>query len=82
MFVESYFSLPVLYNILHHFFALKFYHFNCLPILEGDIIRITNYDYDIYFSISVWGKSDGSCDAEVKVKYQKKGKKCRIVSCN
>ena len=42
------------------------FHFNCLPILEGDIVRISNHDYDKYFSIYAWGKSGGTCDTKVK----------------
>ena len=74
MFYQSYFSLPVLHNILHHFFAWTFYNFTCFPINEGYILRITNYGYDKYFSISAHGKSGGSRDEKVKVKYQKKKK--------
>ena len=54
MFVQYNFALPVLHNILHHFFACKFYHFTCLTVLEGDMVWITNYDYNKYFSISEW----------------------------
>ena len=61
-----YFSLPANQNILHPIFAWKSHHFTCLPILEGDILRITNYDYDIFFSIAAWGKSGGSCDTKEK----------------
>ena len=74
MFAQSYFKLEVLHNIFHNYFACRFYHLICFTIPEGDIIRITNNDYDKYFSISEWRKSGGSCDAKVKVKYQK-GKK-------
>ena len=42
------------------------FHFTFLPILEGDIVRISNYDYDKYFSIYAWGKSGGTCDTKVK----------------
>ena len=66
MFAQCYFALPVNHNTLHHFFAWKFYHFTCLNILEGAIIRITKYDHDRYFSISAWGKSVGSFDAKEK----------------
>ena len=48
------------------------YDFTYLPILEGDIIRITNYEYDKYSSISAWGKPGGSCDEKVKEKSRKK----------
>ena len=65
IFVQYYFSLPLLHNILHHFYW-KLHHLNCLPILEGDIIRITNYEYDQYFSIYAWWKLGVSCDAKVK----------------
>ena len=58
MFDQYYSALPVNYNKLHHF-SWTFYHLTCLPILEGDTIRITNYDHDKYFSISTWGKSGG-----------------------
>ena len=76
-FDQSYFAPPVLHNILHHFFAWKFYHFTYLPILEGYIIKITNYYYDKYFSIDAWENLGVSCDAKVKLKYhKKKGKKC------
>ena len=51
MFAQSHFAPPLLNNISNHFFAWTIYHFNCLPILEVDIIRITNHDYDKYFSI-------------------------------
>ena len=50
------------------FFHWAFYHFTCLPILRGDIIRITNYDNDKYFTIAAWGESGGSRDAKVKEK--------------
>ena len=66
MFDQYYFLLPVLHKIFHHFVSWKFYHLTCLPILEGYTTRITNYDYDKYFSIAAWRKSGGSCDAKVK----------------
>ena len=72
MFAQSYFALPVLHNVLHHFFSWAFYHFTCLPILEGYIIIITNYEYDKYFSISTWGKSGASCDIKTKKKNTRK----------
>ena len=56
IFAQSYLTLPVNHNSLHNYFAWTFYHFTCFPVLEGDIIRIANYDYDKYFSISTWGK--------------------------
>ena len=58
-------ELCLLNNILHFqyyttyciiFFAWKIHHFTYLFILEGYIIRITNYYYDGYFSITAWGK--------------------------
>ena len=52
------------------FFAWAFYHFTCFTVLEGDIVRIRNYDYDKYFKIAAWGKSGGTCDAKVKDKFQ------------
>ena len=64
MFDQSCFSLSVNHNTLHHFFACTFYHFTCLPILEGSITGITKYGYDKYFSIAAWGKSGGSYDAK------------------
>ena len=67
---QYYFPLTVLHNIFHNVFACMVYHFTCLPIMEGDIMRIINYDYDKYFSISAWVKSVGSCDAKVKGKKQ------------
>ena len=65
MFDQYYLALTVLHNILYNIFAWKFYHFTSLPILEGDIIGITNYDYDKYLSISTWGKPGGSCDKKL-----------------
>ena len=64
MFSQYYFALPVNHNTLHHIFSCTFYHFTSLPILEGAMIRITNYEYDKYFSIYAWGKSGGPCDAK------------------
>ena len=49
---QYYFALTLVQNILNQFFAWTFYYFTCLNILEGDIIKITDYDYDKYFSIS------------------------------
>ena len=46
MFVQSYFALPVLNNILQHIFIWKFYHCKCLHILEGDIVQMKKYDHD------------------------------------
>ena len=57
--VSSSYRSDILTNILHHFFAWNFYHSTRLPILEGYIIRITNYDYDKYFIIKSWGKPGG-----------------------
>ena len=59
MFNESHLSLPELQNILYHFFAWTSFHLTCLPILEGAIISITNYDHDENFSIYVGGKLVG-----------------------
>ena len=59
MFVQSYCSLLVLYNILHGEFVWKFYHFTCLHIMEGGIVHNRNKDHDKYLSIYVWGKSGG-----------------------
>ena len=65
MFDKSYFELKVLHKIFHNLFAWTFYHFTCLPLLEGDIVRIINYNHDIYFSDKVdylmlrLGKSTG-----------------------
>ena len=56
MFAQTYLKLPVLHRILHHLFAWKFYHFTCLAIMEGYIVKITEYEYDKYFSISEWKK--------------------------
>ena len=64
MFSQSYFALPVNHNTLHNFLDCKFYHFTCLPILEGAIIMITNCDYDKYFSISAQVKQGGSFDSK------------------
>ena len=78
MFAQSYLALPVLNNILHHFFAWTFHHFTFSPILEDDIVRTINYDYDKYFSITAWGKSGGSHYKQVKEKYTKATKGNRI----
>ena len=82
MFAKSYFSQPELHNILHHFFDCVFYHFNCLHILEGGIISITEYNYHKHSSIAAWGKSGGSFDEKVKVKYQKKMKGNKFLIVN
>ena len=71
MFSQSYFSLPVLHNILNHFLTRTFDQFTCLPILEVDINIIINYDNDTYFSISTWEKLGASCDAKLEEKYNK-----------
>ena len=71
IFYQSYFVLPVQHNILNHFFAWKFYYFTCLPIMEGDIVRISNYDYDKYFIIYEGGGSGVSCDVRVKEKHKR-----------
>ena len=57
------------------FFSSTFYHFKYFSILEGYIVRFTNYDYDKYFSMAAWGKLGGSCDEQVKLRYQKNEKK-------
>ena len=64
IFAQYYFALPVDHITLHYFFAWKFYYFACLPILEGDITRIANNDYDENFIISELGKSGGPCDVK------------------
>ena len=51
---------------------------NCLTILEGYINRITTYDYDIYFSVALWGKYGGSCGSKVKEKYHTKQKEINV----
>ena len=56
MFDQYYFSLSLLNKILHNYFACTFYHFSCLSILEGGIIRMTKYDHDKYLSIATWGE--------------------------
>ena len=78
MFTQYYFALPVLHNILHHSFAWTFYHFTCLPIFEGDIISITNYYYEKYFSVAAWEKPGGSCGIKSKVKHHKKGRNVEL----
>ena len=45
-----------------------------MPELEGDIVWITNYEFDKYFIIDAWVKSGGSCDVKVKERYKKKKK--------
>ena len=47
--------------------------------MEGDIVHITNYDYDKYFSIPAWGKSGVTCDAKERGKYQKKERKVMFI---
>ena len=79
MFAKSYFAQPLLHNILLSF-PWNFYHFTYLPILEWYTIRITKYYYDEYISIAVWGKSFGSYDEKVKVRYQKNERK-EILNC-
>ena len=74
MFAKYYFSLLILHNILPNFLLERFYHFNFLTVLGGCIIRVTNYYYGKYFSISILVKSGGSCDAKVKLIYYKKRK--------
>ena len=41
---------------------------------------ITDYDYDIYFSIASWGNYGGSCYAKVKYKFhaKQKEKDCKL----
>ena len=51
------FALPVLKNILHHFFAWAFYHSNWLSILKGYIIRIkttTKINISVYLHEENW----------------------------
>ena len=55
---------------MYPFFQWKFYHFAYLLILEGVIVRISNYDYDKYFSIDAWVKSGGPDYSKVKEKYR------------
>ena len=71
MFAQYYFALTVNHNTLR-FVSWNFDPFICLSILEGGIIRITNYDYDKYFSFAARGKLDGLCDTKLKEKYKKK----------
>ena len=67
--------MPVLNNILHHYFAMKFYNFAFLPVLEVDIVWITNYEYDKYFSMATYLKLGGTFDSKVRVKYHKNKEK-------
>ena len=71
MFALFYFALLVLHNIFNPFFAWMFYHLTCLPILEGDIICISNYYYEKYFSIYAWVNSGVPGDAKVKDIYNR-----------
>ena len=48
-------------------FAWGFYHFTCLPILEGAIIRITNYDYE-NISVLLNGGNQVDCVMQNKLK--------------
>ena len=57
-----------------------FYHFTCLYISEGYIIRISDYDCDIYLIIASWRKSVGSCDEKLKENTRKK-KREEILNC-
>ena len=70
------------YTTYYNFFAWNFYHFIFLPTLEGYIVRITNYDYDKYFSIDTGGKSGGRCDAKLKVNNIKIDRKVMLVYKN
>ena len=70
MLAMFYFVLPLLHNILYLFFAWTFYHFACLPILELDIVRISNYDHDKYFRIAACRKSGVPVDARFELKYK------------
>ena len=81
MFHQYYFSLSVNHNTLH-FFAWTFYHFTCLPILEGDVIRIPDYEYDKYLSISTYGGNQLDRVMGEKKYQKKKGKKCLSVIFN
>ena len=47
--------------------------------MEGYIVRITKYDYDKYYGIVAWVKSDGTCDAKLEDKYQKKESKVTLI---
>ena len=67
MFAQYYFYYQY-YTTYYIFFFMDILPFSCLPILEGDIVRIINYEYDKYFSIDAWRKSGGTCDTKVKVK--------------
>ena len=40
MFAQSYFALPVIHSILHHFLLGILANFTCLTILDGCIIKI------------------------------------------
>ena len=71
MFAQSWFALPVLHKYLHLFFPGDFI-ISPVCLFLKDIISITNYDYDRYFSISAWGKLGGSCEAKVKENHQNK----------
>ena len=79
MFPQSYFALPVFQKYFTFFPPWASQNFTCLPILEGDIVQIKNYDYDKYFSISAWRKLGGTYDTKVKEKYQKKEKKVTLI---
>ena len=76
--LNIFFNISTTQHIVYFF--LDILPFTCLPILEGDIISMTNYDYDKHFSISAGGEYGGLCDAKVRGKYQKnEKKKCLIV---
>ena len=66
MFAKHPSALPVLQNILHHYFACKSYNFTCLHILEVDTACIRNYENDKHFSIYAWKKPGGYCDSKAK----------------
>ena len=76
MFAQSYFALPVNHNTLHHCFAWTFDHFTSLPILEGAIIRKSNYEYNKYFSIYTRRKSGVAYDRKIEKHPKKKGETC------
>ena len=60
------------YTIYCIIFCLGILSFSLFPYFGRTYKNDKNYDYEKYFSIAAWRKSGGSCDAKVKVKYQKK----------
>ena len=63
---QYYFCITSTTQHIASFFAWTFYHFPCLHILEGDMVRIKKYYCDKYYSIVEWGKSGGICSAKIK----------------